>query len=345
MSEIVTTRQQTPGDLQRLDEAPTPAEYLGRMLSDRPALRIGTRTSPMAMAQAGTVQRLLDERAGVASEIVGISTSGDQWMGDLSKLGGKGAFLKQIERALVMGHVDIAVHAMKDVPGDVPLAEGTALAAYLPREDVHDVLVVREGSKYRSLDEMPPGTRIGTSAVRRKAQLLKHRPDLHVDRLRGNVNSRIAKLDAEAQFEAIVLNASGLRRTGLEHRATEVLSTDIMCPPVGSGVVGVQCRTADTAIAEALRLLDDPMTRTLITAERTMLHGLQGHCNSPIAGHATMTGDGQLSLKGMVFTREGGKFAYAQEWDAPDRAAELGAYVAAVLLRKGARGIIDGIPH
>ncbi|MFW5420126.1 hydroxymethylbilane synthase [Nocardiopsis sp. CNT-189] len=315
------------------------------MLSDRPALRIGTRTSPMAMAQARTVQRLLTERAGVASEIVGISTTGDQWMGDLSKLGGKGAFLKQIERALVMGHVDIAVHAMKDVPGDVPLAEGTAFAAYLAREDVHDVLVVREGSKYRGLSEMPPGTRIGTSAVRRKAQILKHRPDLHVDRIRGNVNSRIARLDERGEFEAVVLNASGLHRTGLEHRATEVIPTDAMCPPVGSGVVGVQCRTSDSGIAEALRLLDDAETRTLITAERTMLHGLRGHCNSPIAGHAHVTADGQLSLRGMVFTREGGRFAYAQEWDEPARAAELGAYVSAVLLRKGARGIIDGIPH
>lgn len=315
------------------------------MLSDRPALRIGTRTSPMAMAQARTVRHLLAERAGVDAEIVGISTTGDQWMGDLSKLGGKGAFLKQIERALVMGHVDIAVHAMKDVPGDVPLAEGTAFAAYLPREDVHDVLVVREGSKYRALSEMPAGTRIGTSAVRRKAQILKHRPDLHVDRLRGNVNSRVARLDAEARFEAIVLNASGLARVGMEHRATQVIPTGVMCPPVGSGVVGTQCRTSDAAIAEALRLLDDAQTRTLITAERTMLHGLRGHCNSPIAGHAKLEADGQLSLKGMVFSREGGTFAYAQEWDTPTHAAELGAYVSAVLLRKGARGIIDGIPH
>src|SRR5690606_5956169 len=127
------------------------------------------------------------------AEVVGIETSGDQWMGDLAALGGKGAFLKEIDRHLVMGGVDLAVHAMKDVPGDVPMPEGTMFAAYLPREDVHDVLVVREGSKYRALEEMPAGTRIGTSAVRRKAQLLKHRPDLHVDRIRGNVNSRIAK--------------------------------------------------------------------------------------------------------------------------------------------------------
>ncbi|MDA0564534.1 hydroxymethylbilane synthase [Streptomonospora sp. S1-112] len=316
------------------------------MLSDRPPLRIGSRTSPMAMSMARAVaDTITSVIPDLKIEHVGIRTTGDQWMGDLSKLGGKGAFLKQVERALVMGAVDVAVHAMKDVPGDVPLAEGTAFAAYLPRTDVRDVLVVREGSKYRTLEEMPPGTRIGTSAVRRKAQLLRHRPDLHVDRIRGNADARIARLDERGEYEALVLNASGLGHVGLAHRATEVLPTEVMCPPVGAGVVGAQVRTADTGVCELLRLVDDPVTRIHVTAERTMLHGLRGHCNSPIAGHASTTRDGQLSLMGMVFTREGGRFAYSHEWDSVDRPAELGAYVAADLLRKGARGIIDGIPH
>ncbi|GAA3727693.1 hydroxymethylbilane synthase [Salinactinospora qingdaonensis] len=326
-------------------EPATVSTYLGRMVSDRPPLRIGTRTSPMAMAQARLAQRLISDTADLPTEIVGIQTSGDRWMGDLAELGGKGAFLKEIDRHLLMGRIDIAVHAMKDVPGDTPLPEGTAFAAYLPREDVRDVLVVREGSKYQRLEEMPPGTRVGTSAVRRKAQMLKHRPDLHVDRVRGNVNTRIARLDEEKRFEAIVLNFSGLRRVGLEHRASELIAPEVMCPAVGSGVIGLQCRTADAATVELLRLLDDSPTRTHITAERTMLHGLRGHCNSPIAGYAHTTADGQLSLLGMVFTREGGRFAYSQEWDSIARPTELGAYVAADLLRKGARGIIDGIPH
>lgn len=315
------------------------------MLADRPPLRLGSRTSPMAASMARTAaDRIAETAPGIATEHVGISTSGDQWMGDLAKLGGKGAFLKQIERALLMGEIDIAIHAMKDVPGDRPMPEGTAFAAYLPRTDVRDVLVTRQGSPHASLEQLPAGTRIGTSAVRRKAQLLKHRPDLHVDRIRGNADARIARLDERGEFEALVLNTSGLGHVGLAHRATEVLPTGIMCPPVGSGVVGVQCRTADTAICELLRLIDDPVTRTHVTAERTMLHGLRGHCNSPIAGHAHTTADGRLSLLGMVFTREGGKFAYSQEWDSVDRPGELGAYVAADLLRKGARGIIDGIP-
>ena len=316
------------------------------MLSDRPALRIGSRTSPMAVAQARDVQRAIAEIVHEhPTTIVGIHTSGDQWLGDLAELGGKGAFLKEIDRHLLTGEIDIAVHAMKDAPGDVPLPESTAFAAYLPRDTVHDVLVMREGSPYRTLEELPAGTRIATSAVRRKAQLLAHRPDLHVDRIRGNVNSRIARLDSEQRVEALVLNHSGLDRVSMPQRATQVLSTDIMCPAVGAGIIGIQCRTADTHIAELLRLIDDPITRTHITAERTMLHGLQGHCNSPIAGHCHTTADGQLSLRGMVFTREGGQFAYAHEWDSPQRPAELGAIVSATLLRKGARGIIDGIPH
>jgi hydroxymethylbilane synthase len=241
-----------------------------------------------------------------------------------------------------MGGIDVAVHCLKDVPGDTPMPDGTTFAAYLPREDVHDVVLFPAGSPYHSLDELPAGARIGTSAVRRKAQILRKRPDLHVDRIRGNVNSRIARFDTEGRFDAMVLARAGLRRIGMEHRAVEVLPLDVMCPAVGAGVIGLQCRTADTGTVELLRLLDDPQTRTHITAERTMLHGLQGHCNSPIAGHCTTTADGQLSLLGMVFSREGGRFAYAQEWDTPNHAHELGAYVAATLARKGARELIAG---
>ncbi|MQA94572.1 MAG: hydroxymethylbilane synthase, partial [Streptosporangiales bacterium] len=281
----------------------------------------------------------------LAVEIVGIETSGDKWRGDLAELGGKGAFLKEIDRHLVMGAVDIAVHCMKDVPGDQPLPEGTVFAAYLARDDVRDAVVFRTGSPYSRIEDLPPGTRIGTSAVRRKAQLLRFRPDLHVERIRGNVNSRLARLDDENKFEALVLARAGLERIGMQHRIGQLLNHDMMCPAVGAGVVGIQAREADPKIIELMRLLDHPETRTHITAERTMLHGLQGHCNSPIAGHCHTTGDGQLSLIGMVFSREGGTFAYAHEWDKPDRAPELGAIVAATLARKGARNIIAGIPH
>jgi hydroxymethylbilane synthase len=240
----------------------------------------------------------------------------------------------------------MAVHAMKDVPGDVPLPRGLMFAAYLQRDDVRDCVVWRSGSKYESLDDLPPGTVIGTSAVRRKAQILRARPDLQVVRFRGNVIPRLAKLDENTDgIEALVLARTGLVRADVGNRVGQILPMDVMCPAIGAGVIGVQCRESDEGIRELLRLIDHPETRTHITAERTMLHGLQGHCNSPIAGHCSTTPDGQLSLLGMVFSRDGGHFAYAQEWDKPNRAPELGAIVAATLARKGARDIIAGIPH
>ncbi|WP_433179051.1 hydroxymethylbilane synthase [Actinoallomurus sp. CA-150999] len=309
-------------------------------------IRIGSRTSPMALAQANQVRDLLTGQVdGLEAEIVGIQTSGDRWQGDLAELGGKSAFLKEIDRHLLSGDIDIAVHCMKDVPGDVPLPEGTAFAAYLEREDAHDVIVFPSGSPYGSVDELPAGARVATSAVRRKAQILRVRPDLRVDRIRGNVNSRLARFDTEQQFDAMILARAGLRRIGMEDRVGQVLPVETMCPAIGAGVIGVQCRTADTGVMELVRLLDHAETRTHVTAERTMLQDLQGHCNSPIAGHCTTAGDGRLSLIGMVFSPDGGTFAYAHEWDKPDRAPELGAYVAATLVRKGAHDIIGGIPH
>lgn len=300
----------------------------------------------MAMGQAEQVAALLKGAApGLEVEIVGIQTSGDRWQGDLAELGGKGAFLKEIDRALVTGMVDAAVHCIKDVPGDVPLAEGTMFAAYLPREDVHDAVVWRAGSPYKRLEDLPSGTRIGTSAVRRKAQLLRCRPDLQVDHIRGNVNSRLARLDAEQRYEALVLACAGLHRIGMQARIGQVLPLEIMCPAVGAGVIGIQCREDDRGVGELLRLLDHQETRTHVRAERAMLSALRGHCNSPIAGHCSTTSDGRLSLVGMVFTQEGGQFAHAHEWDAGNRPAELGGYVAELLARKGAHDIIQGIPH
>jgi hydroxymethylbilane synthase len=300
----------------------------------------------MAMVQAEHVRALLsDVLAGGQLDIVGIQTSGDRWHGDLAELGGKGSFLKEIDRSLVHGEIDIAVHCMKDVPGDVPIPEGTTFAAYLPREDVRDVVVFPQGSPHSSLAELPAGARVATSAVRRRAQLLRVRPDLRVERIRGNVNSRFARLDTGGEFDAMVLARAGLGRLGMDERAGEVLPLDVMCPAVGAGVLGVQCRTADDHIVEILRRLDHGETRAYVTAERAMLGGLHGHCNSPIAGHCTATPDGQLSLVGMVFGHEGDEVAYACAWDTPRRARELGAYVAETLAGKGARQIIAGIPH
>lgn len=330
----------------QLDQSPASvaAAYLGRLVSGR-RLRIGARTSPMAVAQAEHVAGLLSTLVpGLDVTISGITTSADQWAGDLAALGGKGAFTKEIDRALLMGEIDAAVHCMKDVPGDVPLPAGVIFAAYLPREDIRDCIVFPVTSPRTGLADLPAAARIGSCSVRRKAQLGRHRPDLAVHRIRGNVNTRLSRLDA-GEFDALVLARAGLARIGYLDRAAETFGTDMMCPAVGAGVIGLQCRADDKGLLELLRLLDDAGTRTHVTAERTMLHGLQGHCNSPIAGLCATTADGQLALRGMVFTRDGGEFVHAMEWGPAGKPAELGAYLAGVLLRKGARDLIMGIPH
>lgn len=240
---------------------------------------------------------------GLPIDVVEINTSADLWPGDLSQLGGKGNFTKEIDRALIAGRIDIAVHSMKDVPGDVPLPPGTTFAAYLERGDIHDVVISRDG---RKLADLPAGSKVGTSAVRRRAQLSLYRPDLILERIRGGIDSRIKKMDTGA-FDAIVLARTGLQRINLDDRITEVLPTTwtngdtvALVPAVGAAVIGVQARTADEPIMHLLDEINDPATAMHITAERTMLHMLRGHCNSPIAGHAHTTADGKLSLFGMV---------------------------------------------
>jgi hydroxymethylbilane synthase len=297
------------------------------------------------MAQARTVQARLSALVpGLDVTITGINTRADQWQGDLAALGGKGLFVKEIDRALVGGEVDVAVHCLKDVPGDVPPPVGLVFAAYLPRDDIRDCMVFPASCDRTRLADLPAGARIGSSSVRRKAQVSRHRPDLAVQRVRGNVNSRLAHLD-NGEFDALIVARAGLARIGLEDRAAETFDVGFMCPAVGAGVIGLQCRQDDQPARELLSLLDDAATRVHVEAERTMLHGLQGHCNSPIAGHASTTPDGQLALRGMVFTSDGGEFVQAMEWGPIEKPAELGAYIAGLLVRKGARDLIAGIPH
>lgn len=342
--EIATTRRNIV-DLAKRTRAIAVAEYFGRMLDDRPPLRIGTRSSPLAMAQAHQVQTLIAEIVpDLPTTIVPIKTAGDKWQGDLSVLGGKGAFMKELDKALALGEVDLCVHCMKDVPGDQPRQSGFTWSAYLPREDPRDCLLVPVGSPHKSLADLPSGARVGTSAVRRRAQLGQHYPHLRTEYFRGNINNRISRLD-NGDYDAAVLAYAGLQRADLAHRAVELLPLDMMCPAVGASILGLECRASDHGVDELLKELDDAETRIHITAERTMLGVLRGHCNSPIAGHSTTTPDGQISLFGKVFTRDGSSWVYAQEWDKPERAEELGAVVGADLLRKGGHALIDGIPH
>ncbi|HZA15632.1 MAG TPA: hydroxymethylbilane synthase [Pseudonocardiaceae bacterium] len=306
------------------------------------SIRIGTRCSPMALHQAGQVAAALEARdPAVSTELVKITTSGDQWMGDLAALGGKGAFVREIDRALLDGGVDVAVHCLKDIPGDVPNSEGLVFAAYLAREDIRDSVISRTGAH---LAQLPEGSVVGTSSVRRAAQLRLHHAQLEVMPLRGNVNTRLMRLDA-GHFDAIIAAVSGLHRVGQADRITELLPLETMCPAIGAGIIALQCRAGDDEMrALAARLGDDETTRHAI-AERAMLHALQGHCNSPIAGYATTERSGKLTLHGKVFNLDGSQWLDSHHWGVPEDPAALGYFVGADLLRQGARALIDSIAH
>ncbi|GGO49013.1 porphobilinogen deaminase 2 [Streptomyces daqingensis] len=321
---------------------------------DSPLL-IGTRSSAMALAQADHVAELLRRlEPGLRTQPVPTTTTGDTWPGDLTRIGGKGLFVKAIDEQLQCGEADLAVHCLKDVPGDRPLPRGLTIAAVLPRADVHDVLVVPEGSPVASPAELPEGAAVATSAVRRKAQLLALRPDLRVMPVRGTVGTRLAKLDSarrphtaadgdDGPVDAMVLARAGLSRLGLTARIRYEFSLAEMLPAVGAGVLALVCREEDDAVTALLHRLDDPAAHAEADAERSMLSGLRGHCNSPIAGHCTTAPDGRLTLHGMVFSGDGSRFVQTRLQAGPrEEPAALGSRVCAELSRQGARQIIDG---
>lgn len=311
-------------------------------MSSAELIRIVSRSSPMALAQVERVRaELAALRPGIRTEVVPVTTSGDRWMGDLSKLGGKGAFTKEVDAALLAGEADLAVHCIKDVPADRPLPAGTVFAAYLKRDDIRDAVIHPEGL---TLDQMPEGTRIGTSSVRRVAQLAVTHPHVECVPMRGNANRRLEKM-AAGDCDALLLAVSGLERIDRTDVITEILPVETMCPPIGAGVLGLQCREDDTATIEAVAGLGDTDAWKEITAERMLLHVLQGHCNSPIAGYAKAERDGRLSLRARVFSPDGKTVLDAHEWAGPLDPATLGTSVAVALLRQGAREVIDRIPH
>ncbi|WP_394436018.1 hydroxymethylbilane synthase [Streptomyces sp. SGAir0957] len=305
-------------------------------------IRIVSRSSPMALAQVERVRaELAALHPGVRTEVVPVTTSGDRWMGDLAKLGGKGAFTKEVDQALLDHRADLAVHCLKDIPADRPLPEGCTFGAYLKRDDVRDALIDPHG---RTLDELPDGARIGTSSVRRVAQLAASHPHLTCVPMRGNANRRLEKL-AAGDADALLLAVSGLERIGRPDLMTDVLSPERMCPPIGAGILALQCRADDEATLEAVSGLGHRDTWREATAERMFLHVLQGHCNSPVAGYARAERSGDLSLRACVFTPDGKRVLNAQEWAGPLDPATLGMSVAVALLRQGARELIDSIAH
>ena len=305
-------------------------------------IRIVSRDSPMALAQVERVRTELTAlHPRVRTEVVPVKTTGDKWMGDLAQVEGKGAFTKEVDAALLAGEADVAVHCVKDVPADRPLPAGTTFAAFLKRDDIRDALIHPGGL---TLDELPAGTRIGTSSVRRVAQLAASHPHLQCVPFRGNANRRLAKLAAGAA-DALLLAVSGLERIDRTDVITETLSPETMMPPIGAGILALQCREDDTTVIEAISPLGDPDTSREAAAERMFLHVLQGHCNSPIAGYATAEPGGELSLRACVFTPDGKTRLNAHEWAGRLDPATLGTSVAVALLRQGARDLIDNISH
>jgi hydroxymethylbilane synthase len=290
-------------------------------------LRLGTRGSALALAQARLVAGALGE-AGVDVEIVTITTKGDVRTDvPLSVIGGRGVFAAELEQALRAGDVDLAVHSAKDLPST--LAPDLALAAFLPREDPRDVLISRDGVPLASLRM---NAIVGTSSPRRACQLRALRPDVVLRDIRGNVDTRVRKLD-EGQYDAIVLAAAGLRRLGLAQRITEWLDPARMLPSPGQGAIAVEVRADDAATAAALAPLDDADTRVAVTAERAFLATLGAGCAAPSAAHARLV-DGALVVEGLIGAESGDVLRDARR-GAPEDAATLGRAVAEALLANG----------
>ena len=268
------------------------------------SLRIATRGSPMALYQAGLVRdRLCAAHPGLAAEggveLVAIRTTGDRVQTRLlAEIGGKGLFTKEIEEALLDRRVDLAVHSLKDM--ETVLPAGLQIGAVLARDDPRDALVSRSGA---SLADLPRGARIGTGSLRRRAQLMRHRGDLEVAPIRGNVDTRLAKL-AAGEFDALVLALCGLERLGKAGLASEILAPELMLPAVGQGVLAIECREAQEALRQLLEPLHDPPTAACAAAERAMLAALDGSCRTPIAGLATIAGD-RLTLDALLLAPDG----------------------------------------
>ncbi|MFD4914857.1 hydroxymethylbilane synthase [Streptomyces virginiae] len=305
-------------------------------------IRIVSRDSPMALAQVERVRaELAALHPGIRTTVLPVKTTGDKWMGDLSQVEGKGAFTKEVDAAILAGEADLAVHCVKDVPADRPLPAGTVFAAFLERDDIRDALIHPDGL---TLDRLPPGTRVGTSSVRRIAQLASAYPQVECVPMRGNANRRLEKL-AAGEADALLLAVAGLHRIGRADVITQIVPVDTLMPPIGAGVLALQCREDDTGLIDTVSALGHPDTHRETVAERMLLHVLQGHCNSPIAGYARAERGGDLSLRACVFSPDGKVVLNAHEWAGRLDPATLGTSVAVALLRQGARELIDSIPH
>ncbi|SHI72782.1 hydroxymethylbilane synthase [Cycloclasticus pugetii] len=299
-------------------------------------IKIATRKSPLALWQAEHVAKLLKaSHPSLEIELVKMVTQGDKILDTpLAKIGGKGLFIKELEQGMLNGDADLAVHSMKDVPAQVP--EGFEIGAILSREDPRDAFV---SNAYSSINDLPLGAVVGTSSLRRQSQLLKMRPDLHIKSLRGNVNSRLQKLD-NGDYDAIILAAAGLIRLGFENRIKMALPVNILLAAIGQGAIGIECRQGDTATLALIECLHDKPTAIRVQAERAMNFTLEGGCQAPIAGHARIKGD-ILRLYGLVAEPDGSVMITEQLEGPLEDAEKIGVTVANRLLAAGAKEILD----
>ncbi|MCL5237640.1 MAG: hydroxymethylbilane synthase [Nitrospirae bacterium] len=305
---------------------------------------IGTRGSKLALWQAEWIKSELQKRnPGLEIEFNKIKTTGDKILDvPLAKVGGKGLFVKEIEEALLRNEADIAVHSMKDVPTDFP--GGLHLAVICKREDPRDAFIAPvQSSKFKvqSFKELPQGACVGTSSLRRSCQLLSIRPDLKIEQLRGNLDTRLRKLD-EGQFDAIILAAAGVKRLGWTARITETLSPETSLPAIGQGAVGIECRTSDEFINRLIAPLNHPETSVCVRAERSLLKKLEGGCQVPVAAYARLV-NGKLIIEGLVGSVSGDRIIKDRLEGSPEHAESLGVKLAEILLSQGAKKILDEV--
>lgn len=301
-------------------------------------LRIATRQSPLALWQAEHIRiALLKHHPHLHVELLPMTTSGDKLLGSpLAQFGGKGLFVKELEQALLDKRADIAVHSMKDLPVLCP--DGLEIAIICERDDPRDAFV---SNQYQQLADLPSNAIVGTTSMRRRSQLLALRPDLKVEPLRGNVNTRLAKLDA-GQYDAVILAVAGLIRLGFENRIKQYLTIDHFLPAVAQGALGIECRSDDQALKNLISTLDHAPTRACILAERSMNAALGGGCQVPIAAYATISHE-QLKLQGLVAKLDGSVIIRAHATGAISQAEKIGQEVAADLIKQGATAILQDI--
>jgi hydroxymethylbilane synthase len=301
-------------------------------------LRIATRKSPLALWQAHHVKDLLAKaHPALVVELLPMTTSGDRNLeGPLSQVGGKGLFVKELEQAMLENRADLAVHSMKDVPAHLP--EGLTLAALLAAEDPRDAFV---SNRFATFDELPQNARVGTSSLRRQAQLRHRRPDLEIIVLRGNVETRLRKLD-EGEFDAILLACAGLKRLGLSARIRSALSAEQCLPAIGQGVIGIECRSDDENVKALVAPLNDLLTARRIAAERALNAKLYGSCQTPLAGFAEIE-NGRLRLRALIGMPDGSRLVQADVSGPAEDAASLGEAAADRLLAEGGGDILRAL--